>query len=128
VQLLAGPVATRIAGSLLSGRSAQELRSIEGRYQAQLVQDKARQIELYRNYTNQHEILLVPFRVISWIVLDGTFGWGESRAFQTRTLETAASFFEDAAVALIIKNFGHPASLQQRQSEQFYGAFLETQK
>jgi len=35
------------AGSLLSRRSADELRSVEGRYQAQLVQDKARQIELY---------------------------------------------------------------------------------
>jgi HD-GYP domain-containing protein (c-di-GMP phosphodiesterase class II) len=35
------------AGTLLSGRTAAELRSIEGRYQAQLVQDKARQIELY---------------------------------------------------------------------------------
>ena len=35
------------AGSLLSGRSADELRSVEGRYQARLVQDKARQIELY---------------------------------------------------------------------------------
>ncbi|HCX29464.1 MAG TPA: hypothetical protein DHU55_06785, partial [Blastocatellia bacterium] len=35
------------AGTLLSGRSAEELRSVEGRYQAQLVQDKARQIELY---------------------------------------------------------------------------------
>ena len=32
---------------LLSGRTAEELRSVEGRYQAQLVQDKARQIELY---------------------------------------------------------------------------------
>ena len=39
------PVAS--AGVLLSGRSADELRSIESRYQAQLVQDKARQIELY---------------------------------------------------------------------------------
>src|SRR5215207_11779007 len=36
-----------MAGWMLSGRSAQELRSIENRYQAQLVQDKARQIELY---------------------------------------------------------------------------------
>src|ERR687894_811063 len=36
-----------MAGWMLSGRSANELRSIEGRYQAQLVQDKARQIELY---------------------------------------------------------------------------------
>jgi len=36
-----------MAGWMLSGRSATELRQIEGRYQAQLVQDKARQIELY---------------------------------------------------------------------------------
>src|SRR3954468_23329209 len=36
-----------MAGWMLSDRSANELRSIEGRYQAQLVQDKARQIELY---------------------------------------------------------------------------------
>src|SRR5437867_2608518 len=32
---------------MVSRRSAEELRAIEGRYQAQLVQDKARQIELY---------------------------------------------------------------------------------
>src|SRR2546423_6983422 len=32
---------------MVSRRSADELRAIEGRYQAQLVQDKARQIELY---------------------------------------------------------------------------------
>lgn len=31
----------------LSGRSAKELRAVEGRYQTQLVQDKARQIELF---------------------------------------------------------------------------------
>lgn len=31
----------------LSGRSARELRAVEGRYQTQLVQDKARQIELF---------------------------------------------------------------------------------
>ena len=36
-----------LAGWLLSKRSADELRSVEGRYQAQLVHDKARQIELY---------------------------------------------------------------------------------
>src|SRR3954463_15208485 len=36
-----------MAGWMLSDRSANELRSIEGRYQAQLVQDKARQIELF---------------------------------------------------------------------------------
>ena len=47
VLLLVGLLPLAFAGSLLSGRSAEELRSIEGRYQAQLVQDKARQIELY---------------------------------------------------------------------------------
>jgi HD-GYP domain-containing protein (c-di-GMP phosphodiesterase class II) len=47
VLLLVGLLPLALAGILLSGRSADELRSIEGRYQAQLVQDKARQIELY---------------------------------------------------------------------------------
>ena len=47
VLLLVGLLPLAFAGFLLSGRSADELRSIEGRYQAQLVQDKARQIELY---------------------------------------------------------------------------------
>ena len=47
VLLLVGLLPLAFAGVLLSGRSAEELRSIEGRYQAQLVQDKARQIELY---------------------------------------------------------------------------------
>ncbi|HLA11292.1 MAG TPA: HD domain-containing phosphohydrolase [Pyrinomonadaceae bacterium] len=47
VLLLVGLLPLALAGTLLSGRSAQELRSVEGRYQAQLVQDKARQIELY---------------------------------------------------------------------------------
>jgi HD-GYP domain-containing protein (c-di-GMP phosphodiesterase class II) len=47
VLLLVGLMPLTFAGFLLSGRSADELRSIEGRYQAQLVQDKARQIELY---------------------------------------------------------------------------------
>ncbi len=47
VLLLVGLLPLAFVGSLLSGRSAQELRSVEGRYQAQLVQDKARQIELY---------------------------------------------------------------------------------
>ncbi len=47
VLLLVGLMPLAFAGSLLSSRSAEELRSIEGRYQAQLVQDKARQIELY---------------------------------------------------------------------------------
>jgi putative nucleotidyltransferase with HDIG domain len=47
VLLLVGLLPLAFAGILLSGRSAEELRSVEGRYQAQLVQDKARQIELY---------------------------------------------------------------------------------
>ncbi|HEX6650319.1 MAG TPA: hypothetical protein VF075_12290, partial [Pyrinomonadaceae bacterium] len=47
VLLLVGLLPLAFAGFVLSGRSADELRSVEGRYQAQLVQDKARQIELY---------------------------------------------------------------------------------
>src|SRR5215208_6932458 len=47
VLLLVGLLPLAFTGFLLSSRSANELRSIEGRYQAQLVQDKARQIELY---------------------------------------------------------------------------------
>src|SRR3954451_4426386 len=47
VLLLVGLAPMAFTGILLSGRSADELRSVEGRYQAQLVQDKARQIELY---------------------------------------------------------------------------------
>jgi len=45
--LVVGLVPLGLAGWMLSNRSADELRSVEGRYQAQLVQDKARQIELY---------------------------------------------------------------------------------
>ena len=45
--LVVGLLPLGLAGWMLSGRSADELRSVEGRYQAQLVQDKARQIELY---------------------------------------------------------------------------------
>jgi HD-GYP domain-containing protein (c-di-GMP phosphodiesterase class II) len=47
VLLLVGLLPLALAGTLLSGRSAEQLRAVEGRYQAQLVQDKARQIELY---------------------------------------------------------------------------------
>ncbi len=47
VLLLVGLLPLAFAGTLLSSRTADELRSVEGRYQAQLVQDKARQIELY---------------------------------------------------------------------------------
>lgn len=45
--LFVGLLPLALAGWLLSVRSADELRAIEGRYQVQLVQDKARQIELY---------------------------------------------------------------------------------
>ena len=47
VLLLVGLLPLTVAGILLSRRTAEELRAIEGRYQAQLVRDKARQIELY---------------------------------------------------------------------------------
>ena len=47
VLLLAGLLPLTLAGTMLSRRSADELRAIEGRYQAQLVHDKARHIELY---------------------------------------------------------------------------------
>lgn len=47
VLLLVGLLPLALTGTLLSSRSAEELRAVEGRYQAQLVQDKARQIELY---------------------------------------------------------------------------------
>ena len=47
VLLLVGLLPLGFTGYVLSGRSADELRSVEGRYQAQLVQDKARQVELY---------------------------------------------------------------------------------
>src|SRR5437667_3729096 len=47
VLLLVGRLPLALTGTLLSRRSADALRAIEGRYQAQLVQDKARQVELY---------------------------------------------------------------------------------
>lgn len=45
--LLVGLVPLVVTGWLLSERSARELRAVEGRYQTQLVQDKARQIEMF---------------------------------------------------------------------------------
>ena len=45
--LVVGLTPLMMVGWMMSERSATELRSIEGRYQAQLVQDKARQIELF---------------------------------------------------------------------------------
>ncbi len=51
--LLVGVVPLLITGWFLSDRSATELRSAEGRYQTQLVQDKARQIEMFgQRYSN----------------------------------------------------------------------------
>ncbi|HEY8204411.1 MAG TPA: HD domain-containing phosphohydrolase [Pyrinomonadaceae bacterium] len=47
VLLLVGLLPLIVAATMVSRRSAEELRAIEGRYQAQLVQGKARQIELY---------------------------------------------------------------------------------
>ena len=45
--LLVGMVPLVLTGWLLSQRSARELRAVENRYQIQLVQEKARQIELF---------------------------------------------------------------------------------
>lgn len=45
--LLVGVVPVVLTGWFLSDRSAKELRAAEGRYQTQLVQDKARQIEMF---------------------------------------------------------------------------------
>lgn len=51
--LLVGLVPLLLTGWLLSGRSGQELRSVENRYQIQLVQEKARQIEMFaQRYTD----------------------------------------------------------------------------
>ena len=47
VLLLVGLLPLAVTGIMVSQRSADEVRAVEGRYQAQLVQDKARQIELY---------------------------------------------------------------------------------
>src|SRR4029078_196707 len=47
VLLLVGLLPLAFTGYVLSGRSADDLRSVEGRSQAQLGQHKARQIELY---------------------------------------------------------------------------------
>ncbi len=45
--LLVGLVPLLVTGWLLSDRSGKELRSVENRYQIQLVQEKARQIEMF---------------------------------------------------------------------------------
>ena len=81
VLLLVGLLPLAFAGTLLSGRSAEELRSVEGRYQAQLVQDKARQIELYG-----HEV--IP-RVRAWLAATPTTGDAGDRTAQPRALLVA---------------------------------------
>ena len=45
--LLVGLIPLVLTGWFLSNRSGTELRAVEGRYQTQLVQDKARQIEMF---------------------------------------------------------------------------------
>jgi hypothetical protein len=45
--LLVGLIPSVITGWVLSGRSGREMQAAEGRYQTQLVQDKARQIEMF---------------------------------------------------------------------------------
>ncbi len=45
--LLVGLIPLLLTGWFLSGRSASELRAVENRYQIQLVQEKARQIEMF---------------------------------------------------------------------------------
>lgn len=45
--LLVGLVPLVLTGWLLSGRSGREIRAVENRYQIQLVQEKARQIEMF---------------------------------------------------------------------------------
>ena len=62
--LFVGIVPLIVTGWFLSDRSGKELRSAEGRYQTQLVQDKARQIEMFgqssielvNSYANAFEI------------------------------------------------------------------------
>src|SRR6476659_5913962 len=53
--LLVGMVPLVLTGWFLSQRSAKELRAVENRYQIQLVQEKARQIEMF----GQHHTDLV---------------------------------------------------------------------
>lgn len=64
VLLAVGLVPLAVTGWMLSNRSGQELRLVEERYQTQLVQDKARQIEMFaqrysdlvRNYAEAMEL------------------------------------------------------------------------
>src|SRR5262245_53828444 len=78
VLLLVGLLPLTLAGSLLSSRSADELRAMEGRYQAQLVQDKARQIELYgQRYRDVVSGLARAFEIAGGIELLNEPGYNE---------------------------------------------------
>ena len=78
VLLLVGLLPLAFAGFVLSGRTAGELRSIEGRYQAQLVQDKARQIELYgQRYRDVVTGLARAFEISGGIQALGDSGYDE---------------------------------------------------
>jgi HD-GYP domain-containing protein (c-di-GMP phosphodiesterase class II) len=73
--LVVGLVPLGMVGWMLSGRSAEELRSVEGRYQAQLVQDKARQIELYgQRYRDVVTGLARAFELAGGVVTLGAQG------------------------------------------------------
>lgn len=62
--LLVALVPLIVTGWLLSDRSAKELRAVEGRYQTQLVQDKARQIEMFgQHYSDLVESFAKAFEI-----------------------------------------------------------------
>ena len=76
--LVVGLAPLCMVGWMLSDRSATELRSIEGRYQAQLVQDKARQIELFgQRYREVVTGLARAFELTGGVGVLGQQGSGE---------------------------------------------------
>ncbi|MER3426719.1 MAG: hypothetical protein C4334_01265 [Pyrinomonas sp.] len=73
-----GPLPLALAGWFLSDRSANELRSVEARYQAQLVRDKARQIELFgQRYRDVVTGLARAFELAGGVRLMGAAGSDE---------------------------------------------------
>lgn len=73
-----GPLPLALAGWFLSDRSANELRSVEARYQAQFVRDKARQIELFgQRYRDVVTGLARAFELAGGVRLMGTAGSDE---------------------------------------------------
>ena len=78
VLLLVGLLPLGLAGTLWSNRSADDLRSVEGRYQAQIVQDKARQIELYgQRYRDVVSGLARAFEISGGIKTSNQAGYDE---------------------------------------------------